>query len=770
MRVCAHIDELRKPLAAALGRDQSGKPKAESEKSMPRKRTLIGVIMILLLAPLPARAQWTHWRGPEQNGVSRERDLIDNWSLAGKNVLWRSPIGGRATPIVLGGRVYLNCRTQPSTGPQDKVHVREQVVCWDAASGKLLWRDEFNVFQTDISAERVGWASMAGDAETGNVYLHSVCGLFRCYSADGKLLWEHSLLEKYGKISGFGGRTQTPIVDEDRVIISFLAVNWGASRGPAPKHYYYAFHKRSGKLLWVAAPGGAPHDTNYSVPIVKVIGGVRMLIGGNADGGCYAIEARTGRTLWGFRMSKRAINASPVTDGKFVYIAHGEDDIDGLDFGRVQCIDATGRGDVTETHGVWRVDGIKGGYASLLVHDGVLYVTADTGVLYAFDSKTGEQLWQHNLGTMGRGSPVWADGKLYVTEVHGNVYVLRPSRTGCKTLSHVYLPARSGESYDDIFASPAIADGRIYIVTRDRMLCLGSKSRAATAVPEVPSQPAEKPAEKQVAHLQLSPFEVNLAPGDTVEYELRAYDQHGNLIESTRPQIALSSELAAAHVVGNKLTAPQTETALAGTVTVESQGLAARARLRVFPPLPWKWDFEDTQPGNSPASWIRAFGKLRAAEVDGSNVMQNRAGIGRPSTYVWLGPPRMQGYTIQADVMSREERRQMSNIGITAQRYNLILKGNAGRLEIQSWAPQLRMAREVAFVWDPDVWYTLKLRVDQQEGQAIVRGKVWRRGDAEPDDWTIEAADPHPNQQGSPGLYLYTLAECYFDNVRVSDH
>ena len=89
-------------------------------------------------------AQWSHWRGPEQNGVSRQRGLIEHWSLDGDNVLWESPIGGRATPIVMRGRVYLNCRTHhDATDPEQKVHVREQVVCWDAETGDVLWQDRF---------------------------------------------------------------------------------------------------------------------------------------------------------------------------------------------------------------------------------------------------------------------------------------------------------------------------------------------------------------------------------------------------------------------------------------------------------------------------------------------------------------------------------------------------------------------------------------------------------------------------------------------------
>jgi len=190
---------------------------------------------------------WASWRGPEENGISRETNLVEHWSLEeGENVIWTSDTGGRSTPIILNGQVYLNCRTADNPAlPDEKIHIQEQVVCWDAETGEEKWRDKFNVFQTDIPAPRVGWAAMCGDVETGNVFLHSVSGIFRCYAPDGSVVWEKSLAEQFGKISGYGGRTQTPFIDEDRVIVSYLATNWGDMKGPAPKHYYYAFDKRT---------------------------------------------------------------------------------------------------------------------------------------------------------------------------------------------------------------------------------------------------------------------------------------------------------------------------------------------------------------------------------------------------------------------------------------------------------------------------------------------------------------------------------------------
>ena len=150
---------------------------------------------------------------------------------------------------------------------------------------------------------------MAGDTETGYVYMHSVSGIFRCYDADGKVVWEKSLFEEYGKISGYGGRTQAPVVDEDRVIVGFFGLNWGRTKAPPPKMTYYCFDKKTGELQWTSAVGGQPFDTNYSVATIAVVDGQRLLIGGGADGGVHAINARTGEPVWSFRMSKRGLNA-----------------------------------------------------------------------------------------------------------------------------------------------------------------------------------------------------------------------------------------------------------------------------------------------------------------------------------------------------------------------------------------------------------------------------------------------------------------------------
>jgi outer membrane protein assembly factor BamB len=739
----------------------------------------IFLVMTLALSTTLFAEDWANWRGPEQNGISRETGLLDSWSWEEKeNVLWSSDTGGRATPIILNDRVYLNCRTNHDfNDPEEKIHCREQVVCWDAKTGDELWRDEFNVFQTDIPSPRVGWAAMCGDKETGFVYCHSVSGMFRCYDPEGNVVWEHSFFEKYGKISGYGGRTQTPIVDEDRVIVSFLGVSWGDAKGPAPKHYYYAFDKKTGDLQWVSAPGTSkPKSTNYSVPVVTVIDGQRMLIGGNSDGGIYAMNARTGAPIWGFKLSLNALNSSPVTDGNLVYICHGEDNVDNTEFGRVQCIDATaGTGDITESGSVWRVDGVKAGYTGLLVKDGILYVVTDTGNMLAFDSKKGDKLWEHDLGTVGKGSPVWADGKIYVTEVNGNIHILKADREGCETLSTVKLKAvAEGAGLDEIYASPAISNGRVVFVTRDRTICIGKPNATAQGGKPMPLA-EETAATDEIASLQLRPYETVMQPGQSVDFEVHAFDKNGRFIKQvTDAKLTLADSLSGLKVEGMTVTAPESSSAsIAGNITATTGEMTVNARTRMFSTKSeWSWDFEGLKGVAVPPTWMRAHVKIKPVEVDGNTVMKaagiSSKTIGRPSHTVFLGTEDMNNYTIQADVFMTEKRRQMPNIGVTANRYTFMILGNVGKLSMRTWQPHLRLGAEQKYRSDPDVWYTIKFQVKVTDGKANLYGKVWKRDEAEPEEWTMTAEDPHPNESGSPGLFYYATTDCMFDNVKVT--
>jgi hypothetical protein len=109
----------------------------------------------------------------------------------------------------------------------------------------------------------------------------------------------------------------------------------------------------------------------------------------------------------------------------------------------------------------------------------------------------------------------------------------------------------------------------------------------------------------------------------------------------------------------------------------------------------------------------------------------------------------------------------LANIGISAQRYSFMIKGNQGKLQVFSWPPHLHNAKEVPFEAKPDVWYTMKFKVELRNDQAFLFGKAWEAGQPEPEAWSMEHVDPHPNIQGSPGLCVYATTDCLFDNVKV---
>jgi hypothetical protein len=133
----------------------------------------------------------------------------------------------------------------------------------------------------------------------------------------------------------------------------------------------------------------------------------------------------------------------------------------------------------------------------------------------------------------------------------------------------------------------------------------------------------------------------------------------------------------------------------------------------------------------------------------------------------------MSGYTIQADIYATAKGRRKPELGLINSGYTFLVAGIQQRLEIRSWGSELRMMQRREFAWDMNTWYTMKLRVDiESDGEgrerAAVRGKVWKRAEAEPGDWTFTVHDPLPITNGAPGLYGFTPVDGYFDNVKIT--
>jgi hypothetical protein len=136
---------------------------------------------------------------------------------------------------------------------------------------------------------------------------------------------------------------------------------------------------------------------------------------------------------------------------------------------------------------------------------------------------------------------------------------------------------------------------------------------------------------------------------------------------------------------------------------------------------------------------------------------------------VFIGTPEMKNYTIEADVMTEGNRRKMSEVGVINQRYIVVLKGNYQQIEVNSNQERLKVAAPFAIT--PNTWYRLKARVDiAADGTGTVRGKAWKKGEPEPEAWTIEVPHKTAHKTGSPGLFGFSPQEqrAWIDNIVVT--
>jgi outer membrane protein assembly factor BamB len=701
---------------------------------------------------------WPSWRGPEQNGISREVGLIDSWDSEGGNVLWKNAeLGGISSPIVLGGKLYTIVRDQPDTKLE-----QEKVICVDATTGKKLWENKFYVYLSDVPAERVGWSSCVADPTTGRIYALGVCGYFQCIDGEtGQTIWSRSLSEEFGLLSTYGGRTNVPVIHDDKVIISAVTTNWGDLARPA--HRFMAFDKATGESIWLNGTKLAPEDTTYSTPVVTPLAGQASMVFGSGDGGVWSFQPRTGKPNWSFQLSRRGINVSPVVEKDKVVITHAEENSTNNGSGAIIAINGAGKGDITKTGELWRAAGMDGKSSPILV-DGRVYACDDGGKMYVIDANTGEEICKPAklIGTIVRSSPVYADGKIFICST-GAWHVFQPTDKGVKLIHKLRLAED-----DEVSGSPAISHGRIYLPTSGHMYCLGTANQLPKADPQpLPAQETDPGADTAPAHVQLVPNEVLMKPGEIQQFKARLYNARGQFLKETPAKFSVSG-LGKIDNTGS-FTAADGSTHSAATVTAKVGELEGQARIRIVPPLPWKFDFND---GQVPVTWIGARYRHVPREVDGEKVIVKVTTIPKGSrSQSWMGPTDLHDYTVQADVQGRESNKKTPDIGLIAQRYTLDLMGASQQVQLRSWTSQIatRFSKSVPFAWQPGKWYTMKLQASTDGANAVLKGKVWPRGEKEPTKWTIEAVDELGNLRGSPGLFGNAQeAEIFIDNISVT--
>ena len=731
-------------------------------------------------------AGWLGWRGPEQNGVSVETGLPDRVSPEGENLLWTHDLRGRGTPVIAGDRVYVF--GYQGDGPE----LQEYLVCLDLDSGELIWERRFNDFISDIIYNRYSIGSPTIDPNTGRLYLMTTPGLFMCLSPEGETIWEHSMMERFGRLTFPNGRTGAPVIVDDLVIHHGITSYWG-KQGPA-RDRFFAFDKGTGNLVWASTPGVGPKDSSFSTPVLGVQGNKKVLYAGTGCGNVVCINALNGRPLWRYQLSTGGINCSVVVGDDRVIALHGKENLDDSTAGRMVALKLgaePGAGEagpvvLDKSAELWRNE--LGIFTSSPVLAGNrVYQVIHTGELCCVDADTGEILWREKLDhSQLHASPLFADGKLYVPMQSGLFYIIRPGEEGAEVLCKVQLEGNG-------LGSPAVWNGRLFVHTTEKLYCFGVEDTLSGRRPPAASAQLDlAPQIGPASGYRAIPSDVLLRPGDGKAVRLSAVDRDGHVVRGVPhvhwekfipPTAKVKAKLDAGFTRRGALVAGPNAKISAGMFRASDHGgRSGFVRGRILPNLPYVEDFEGfelaadhkTEKGVKfaypPLPWIGGRFKWEIRELEGDKALTktlDRVLFQRSMTFI--GHPDESNYTMEADVRTDGNRRIMSDVGLVNQRYIISLKGQWQLIEVSSNHERIKVS--VPFTWKAKKWYRLKTRVDvAEDGSGVVRAKAWPRDESEPESWTIEVPHKTAHAKGAPGLFGFSpqsKKRVFIDNISV---
>ncbi|MGH9943499.1 MAG: PQQ-binding-like beta-propeller repeat protein [Pyrinomonadaceae bacterium] len=408
-----------------------------------------------------AGSNWPQWRGPDSQGVSPERGVPVEWSGT-KNVKWKVPVEGRAhsSPIVWGKRDFLTTAVEGAKVPgakamthkidgKDWVHPDSvgadrrftfKVLCFDRDTGKLLWEKvAFDGTPYDDYHRKSSYAASTPATDGKMVYAFFGAEGVYAYDFNGKLAWKQAV----GKLGTVGMGTGTSPVLYENLVILQCDQEMGADS------FIVALDKKTGKEAW-RVPRKV--QVSWSTPII-IRGKQRAELITSGTEAIISYDPATGKELWrGKGVESNAI-PTPVTNGDVVIVAAG------YPAKRAMAIRLGASGDVTDTPAiVWKQEKYTAYVPSPILYGDYVYMMTDRGILACIDAKTGKVVYEGGrvpVPATFMASPVAFDDKILLTSEDGDTYVIK---AGPK-----HEVVRTNSLGEPVFASPAIADGMIFI-------------------------------------------------------------------------------------------------------------------------------------------------------------------------------------------------------------------------------------------------------------------------------------------------------------------
>jgi len=401
------------------------------------------LIVGLLCVSAVNAENWPSWRGPKGTGESGEKGLPIEWG-ADKNVAWKLAMPGRggSTPAIWGDRMFLT-----SAKGNDQV-----LLCVDT-KGKELWKKVVGSGgRASIKGDEANEASASPSTDGKHVFVFVGTGNFACYDFDGKEIWNVDIQKRYGKFKIEHGLHSTPLLHEDRLYLSLQH---------ALGHWVIAIDKANGNEIWkherkTDAMGESLEA--YASPCLWDDGKETQIVILGAD---YATGHRIkdGSEIWRlgdlnpkakYSFAFRIITSPVATPEALVVPTARGTHVVTLKPG------VTGFVKAGSEFEMWRKSKGSPDVPSPLVHDGLVYLCRENGVLQCWDLKTGEEKYAGRLhATRYRASPTYAEGRIYLAARDGTFSVVKAGPK-FELLATNQLP-------DAFTASPAISEGTIYL-------------------------------------------------------------------------------------------------------------------------------------------------------------------------------------------------------------------------------------------------------------------------------------------------------------------
>jgi len=420
-----------------------------------------GIILLALLfatAAVPSAENWPQWRGPSLNGLSGEKNLPVKWSTT-ENVSWKValPAWSGSTPIVWGNRIFLN------VADDLKVQDGNNLYLWsvDRANGNVLWKRALGPGNHKEMKQNMSSPSPVTDGT--HVWVMTGTGILKAFDFSGTEKWNRDIQKDYGRFGLNWGYGSSPLLHGDALYVQVLH----GMRTDDPS-YLLRIDTATGRTVWrVERPTPARFESPdaYTTPALLRYGTSTEIVvtGGDVVTGH---DPATGKELWrvnGLNPSNDGsyrIVASPIVQGDMIYTPSRERPM--------LALKAGGRGDVTKSHVVWSFN--NGPDVPTPVTDGTyMYVVNDRGIMFCLDAKTGKELYGRQRLRPGTysGSPVLADGKIYITNEDGLTSVIKAGPA---------FQVLAENDFDDYtLSSPAVSEGQLFFRTSKFLYCIGKR-------------------------------------------------------------------------------------------------------------------------------------------------------------------------------------------------------------------------------------------------------------------------------------------------------